>query len=61
MGAAEFDLRGEELAHLLVPYDTTKAEPYAGVLDETLVRERIFKLFIENSHVDLLINYRDQR
>lgn len=61
MDATEFALLGEERESLLLPYDVNHVKSFDGALDETLVRERIYKFFIENNHVDLLIRYREQR
>ena len=61
MDGTEFELKRDDLADLLIPYENTIAPQRSGTVDEELVRSRIWKFFVENNHVDMLKAYRNNR
>jgi hypothetical protein len=63
MDSREFELAGNSVEKLVVPYEVRAKQPVASgkIVDEECVRQRIFKFFIESNPVDTLIAWRDGR
>ena len=58
----QFEVEAPQLISLLLPYEKQRQpQPTSGYVDEQMVRERIFKHFVENNYVDMLKTYRDSR
>lgn len=62
LGATEFEFQAPKLIKRIIPYAKDhKPQPTKGFVDEAMVRGRVFKHFVENNYVDMLIAYRDSR